>query len=92
MGIQTVIEHRCTRCGSADIVRNGHNQCGNAQFRCKACGRSSALVPKVAYTEEQQAQIIRTYQERGSLRGMRRLYGVAPATLTGWIKKNSPSL
>ena len=89
MGIQTVIEHRCTRCGSLDIKRNGHNQCGNAQFRCRACGRSSALVPKVAYTEAQKASIIRTYQERGSLRGMQRLYGVAPATLTGWLKKSS---
>ena len=32
--------------------------------------------------------IIRTYLERGSLRGMRRLFGVAPATLTSWIKKS----
>ncbi|MEC7120628.1 MAG: transposase [Pseudomonadota bacterium] len=43
------------------------------------------------YTDEQKELIIRTYLERGSgsLRGMRRLFGVAPATLTSWIKKAS---
>ncbi|OTG92990.1 IS1 family transposase, partial [Acinetobacter sp. ANC 4973] len=36
----------CTRCQSANIYNNGHNKSGNAQFRCKDCGRSSALKPK----------------------------------------------
>jgi transposase-like protein len=43
------------------------------------------------YTEEQKELIIKTYFERGSLRGMRRLFGVAPATLTKWIKKSQQS-
>ena len=42
----------------------------------------------IKYTDEQKELIIRTYLERGSLRGMRRLFGVAPATLTSWIKKS----
>ena len=92
MGIRTVtVEvHRCTRCGSDAIMKNGHNQWGNAQFLCRACGRSSVLKPKVAYSEEKKAEIVRAYQERGSLQGMQRLYGVAPATLSGWLKKSSP--
>jgi transposase-like protein len=46
------------------------------------------IKPKIKYTDEQKELIIRTYLERGSLRGMRRLFGVAPATLTSWIKKS----
>ncbi|WP_322782737.1 IS1/IS1595 family N-terminal zinc-binding domain-containing protein, partial [Acinetobacter tjernbergiae] len=37
------ISYVCTRCQSANIYKNGHNQSGNAQFRCKDCGRSSVL-------------------------------------------------
>ena len=46
------------------------------------------LKPKIKYTEEQKELIINTYLERGSLRGMQRLFGVAPETLMGWIKKS----
>ena len=89
MGIQTITVKTwcCTRCGAADIRRNGFNQCGNAQFRCLACGRYGVPEPKVAYTEDRKAEIIRAYQERGSLRGMQRRYGVVPETLSGWLKK-----
>ena len=77
----------CTRCQSANIYKNGHNKSGNAQFRCKDCGRSSVLKPKIKYTEEQKELIMNTYLKRGSLIGMQRLFGVAPETLMGWIKK-----
>ena len=83
--------HLCTCCQSPNIFKNGHNKSGNAQFRCKDCGRSSVLIPKVKYTEERKQLIIDTYLERGSLRGMQRLFGVAPETLMGWIKKSEPS-
>ena len=81
------ISYLCTRCQSANIYKNGHNKSGNAQFRCKDYGRSSVLKPKIKYTQEQKELIINTYLERGSLRGMQRLFGVAPETLMGWIKK-----
>ena len=93
MGIQTITvkTHCCPRCGSEEIRRNGFNQCGNAQFYCLACGRYGVLEPKVAYTEDKKAEIVRAYQERGSLRAMQRLYGVAPDTLSGWLKKSLPN-
>ena len=78
----------CTRCQSPNIHKNGHTKSGNAQFRCKDCGLSSVLKPKIKYTEEQKELIISPYLERGSLRGMQRLFGVAPETLMGWIKKS----
>lgn len=40
------------------------------------------------YTEEQKQLIMDTYLERGSMQG---LFGVAPETLTGWIKKSKSS-
>ena len=83
--------HCCTRCQSNNIFKNGHNKSGNAQFRCKDCGRSSVIKPKIKYTDEQKELIIRTYLERDSLFGMHRLFSVAPATLTSWIKKASKS-
>lgn len=46
------------------------------------------LKAKIKYTEEQKELIINTYLERGSLRGMQRLFGVAPEKLMGWIKKS----
>ncbi len=82
------ITHTCTRCGSVNIRKNGHNKSGNAQFKCNDCGRSSVLKPKVKYSEERKEHIIKTYLERGSLRGMQRLFGVAPDTLMKWIKKS----
>ena len=75
------ITHSCTRCGSVNIRKHGHNKSGNAQFKCNDCGRSSVLKPKVKYSEERKEHIIKTYLERGSLRGMQRLFGVAPDTL-----------
>lgn len=77
----------CTRCQSSNIHKNGHNQSSTAQFRCKDCGRSSVLKAKIKYTEQQKELIINAYLERGSLRGMQRLFCIAPETLTGWIKK-----
>ena len=79
--------YTCMRCHSPNIIRNSHNLSSNPQFKCKDYGRSSAIKPKVKYTEQQKEHIISTYYERGSLRALYRLYGVAPATLTRWIKK-----
>lgn len=81
------ISYLCTRCQSANIFKNGHNKSESAQFRYKDCGRSSVLKPKIKYTEEQKELIINIYLERGSLRGMQCLFGVAPESLMGWIKK-----
>jgi hypothetical protein len=64
------------RCAKNNIIfKNGHNKSGNPQFRCKDGGRSSIIKPKIKYTDEKKELI------------MRRLFGVAPATLTSWIKK-----
>ena len=46
------------------------------------------MYPKVKYTEERKEEIINTYHERASMRGIQRIFGTAPATLNNWIKKS----
>ena len=44
--IQEVITYACRVCGSQDIVRNGRNRCGNAQYHCKECNAYRVLKPR----------------------------------------------
>lgn len=59
---------------------------------CKDCGASGVLHPKVAYTEEEKEVIIKAYQERSSMRGIERTFGVSRQTLSVWLKKKSSEL
>lgn len=79
---------KCRRCESGELVKNGHNACGTQQYLCKACRWRGVLEPKVKYTEAEKERIIAAYQERSSMRGIRRVFGVARGTLASWIKKN----
>jgi transposase-like protein len=84
----------CRHCGSDYIVKNGlapNN--GKQKYLCHACGRQSRQDPSPnGYTqEERKEEILRAYQERSSLRGLRRTFGVSPTTVIGWLKKSSPT-
>ena len=84
--IQTIITHTCSRCGSANIVKNGHNKCGSQQYYCKDCGARRVLKPKHKYASEQKETILKTYKERASLRGLERIYQVSRSTVLRWMK------
>ena len=86
MIVETTV-HTCRRCTSPHIVKNGRNACGHQQFKCKDCGMSAVLQPKVAYSEERKAEILKAYQERPSMRGIQRIFGVSRQTLASWLKK-----
>ena len=80
----------CRHCASTDIVKNGLTPNNNAKQRylCHACGRQSREDPSPnGYTEERKEEILRSYQERSSLRGLRRTFGVSPTTVLSWLKK-----
>lgn len=85
--IEETTKYSCRSCGSANIIRNGHNKCGNAQYLCKACGTCRVLTPKVKYPPETQATILRAYRERMSLRGIQRVFGVWRTTVLRWLDK-----
>ena len=86
--IQETRTYQCTRCGSSNIVKNGRTRYGSQKYHCKDCGAYRVLRPKVRYMEEQKELILRVYQERASLRALRRLFGVSIPTVLRWIQKS----
>jgi transposase-like protein len=77
-------------CGSDDIVRNGRAPNGKQKYRCRAYKKQSREKPTPhAYPEERREEILRAYEERSSLRGLKRTFGVSRGTVIEWIKKGS---
>jgi len=80
----------CRHCGSEDVVKNGLSPNGKQKYLCHECGRQSREDPSPnGYSEECKEEILRAYQERSSLRGLKRTFGVSPTTVIGWLKKSS---
>ena len=79
----------CRHCGSTQLIRHGHAPNGKQRYLCQACGRTSRQNPgSAAYDETTKAQILAAYQERASLRGLSRIFGVSRTTVIGWLKKS----
>jgi len=84
--IQTT--HTCRKCGSSDIVKNGHSASGSQQYHCKNCGAYLVLDPDSnEYSEEEKERILQAYRERGSKSAISRIFGVSRNTLSRWLKK-----
>jgi len=78
----------CPHCGSKDIVQNGHAPHGKQKYRCKECKRQSRENPTPnVYSEERREEILRAYEERSSLRGLERTFGVSRTSVLAWMKK-----
>jgi transposase-like protein len=79
---------RCSHCGSEKLKKNGHAPNGKQRYYCKECKKQSRENPTpYAYSEERREEILRAYEERSSLRGLERTFGVARNTVSEWIKK-----
>jgi transposase-like protein len=79
---------RCSHCGSDKLKRNGHAANGKQRYYCKDCKKQSRENPTpYAYSEERREEILRSYEERSSLRGLTRTFGVARNTVSEWLKK-----
>ena len=86
--IEQVVSVVCRHCGSENIVRNGRTRNGKQRYLCHGCGRTSRDAPQApGYSEEHKETILRAYQERSSLRGLERTFGVSRATVSAWLKK-----
>jgi IS1 family transposase/transposase-like protein len=90
--IQATTTYTCRRCNSINITKNGTNKSGNAQYHCKDCGAYLVLEPKHGYSAEQKAQVLAGYQERMSLRGAQRVFGVWRQTIMKWLKAHVDQL
>jgi insertion element IS1 protein InsB len=86
--IREVITYQYTSCASTNIIKNGKNRYGKQQFKCRDCGKQAVLNPSEKYSEEQKEQILATYQERPSMHGIQRIYGVSRNTSSSWLKKS----
>jgi transposase-like protein len=79
---------RCRHCQSEQIVRNGHTIKGKQKFLCRSCGRQSREGPEAnAYQTERRQEILATYREGSSLRGVSRIFGVSRNTVSLWLKQ-----
>ena len=84
----TVTVH-CPHCRSGALVQNGRAPNGKQKYLCRACTRQSRENPTPhAYPEERREEILRAYEERSSLRGLERTFGVSRNTVIAWIKKS----
>jgi transposase-like protein len=79
---------QCQHCQSTNMVHNGLAADSRQRYLCRDCGRRSREQPRSnAYSAAQRETILRAYDERSSLRGLSRTFGVSRNTVTAWIKK-----
>lgn len=82
------IKHKCNKCGSENIVRNGKNGKGKQKYNCKDCNSYGIINAYMGYSEEFKEEVINAYFEKSSLRGLERVYKVSRITITNWLKKS----
>lgn len=79
----------CYHCGSENVVKNGNAPNGKQKYLCRNCPRQSREDPgSNAYAPQRREEILRAYQERSSLRGLTRTFGVSRNTVRRWLKKS----
>ena len=79
---------KCCHCGSENLLRNGLTRNAKQRYHCKDCNRSSRDNPQpLGYSQAEREEILRAYEERSSLRGLTRTFGVARNTVSSWLKK-----
>ena len=88
--LSTTIVHVCARCGSERIRKNGHAINGAQRAKCLGCERTFILQPRGArYDEACKAQVLAAYQDRMSIRGIHRTFGVCYKTVRRWLGEKS---
>jgi transposase-like protein len=83
----------CPRCGSTEVIRHGKDRQGVQRYRCRSCTYTFRADPKPnGYTEEEKDTILAAYEERASLRGLTRIFGVSRTTVSAWLKERAETL
>src|SRR6266700_6175255 len=90
--IQEMMTYICRVCKSTNLVKNGTNRCGTPQYHCKDCSTYRVLKPRLVYSEAEKQTILRASQERSSLRGVQRIFGVTRQTIAHRIKTHDQNL
>ena len=91
--LATTIGHVCLRCGSEKIRQNGHAEHGAQRAKCLACGSTFVLRPEGArHDQRSKDQVLAACQDRLSLRGITRTFGVCRQTMLRWVGERSGQL
>ncbi len=87
--LMVTITLRCPFCESDKLTKYGRAPNGKQRYKCQACGRQHRENPAPqGYLPERREEILRAYDERSSLRGLSRTFGVSRNAVTSWIKKS----
>ena len=93
--LSKTVVHVCRHCGSERLRKNGHAGNGAQRARCLECGRTFILEPKgPRYDQKFKDQVLAAYQDRMSIRGITRAFGVCYQTVMVWVgeKSGGPAL
>ncbi len=69
------------------MMRDGKASNGKQRFRCGGCGKRSRENPHQGHSQTLQEQVLAAYNERMSMRGIARTFGISRNTLVKWLKK-----
>ncbi len=84
--LSTTVVHACRHCGSERIRKNGHTVRGAQRAKCLECQRTLVLAIRgPRYTPTCKEQVRSAYQDRMSLRGIKRTFGVCYQTVLVWL-------
>ena len=73
------------------MQKNGHAEDGAQRVKCVDCQRTFVLSPKgPRYDQKFKDQVVSAYQDRLSIRGITRTFGVCYQTVMVWVGKKNP--
>ena len=88
--LSTTVVHVCPHCGGEHLQKNGHTNHGAQRAKCVDCQRTFTLDPKgPRYDQAFKDQVLSAYQDRMSLRGIKRTFGVCYETVMAWLGEKS---
>ncbi len=84
--LSTTVVHRCPHCAGERLQKNGHAEHGAQRAKCVDCQRTFVLSPQgPRYDQKFKDQVVAAYQDRMSIRGITRTFGVCYQTVMAWV-------
>ena len=81
----------CPDCQGTEVIRHGRTQTGYQRYLCKRCQATFSEAPERGHPPVFKEQVLAAYQERASMRGIARTFGISRNTLTQWLKQKGGS-
>ncbi len=79
--------------GDKRLRKNGHAKDGAQWAKCVDCRRTFVLSPRgLRHDEAFKAQVVETYQDRMSIRGITRTFGICYQTVMIWVGEKVATL